>query len=264
MSGNPGLPFGRTSTDVAELKQLIDVETASELAANSGVENAHERVTAFVECLPQLLSWLEEHGRRYPWRNTTDPWRVYVSEILLQRTRGDAVEDIYEEVFTRFPGPEQLYRASESEIEDAVYSLGFTNHRTRTLQEVGELLWEEHEGVVPNSVEELKEPWRVGDYSARACQIFARGEALALVDTNFARVVGRVLGYEMPSQPHKSDEVYALLGALVPDNPSLARAFNLAILDLGALVCTPENPDCPRCPLNECCAYAESQGNSTN
>lgn len=262
MSGDPALPFGRTSTDAAELTQLIDVETAVEQAATGGVENAHERVTAFVECLPRLLSWLDEHGRRYPWRNTTDPWRVYVSEILLQRTRGDAVAGIYEEVFTRFPGPEQLYRASESEIEDTVYSLGFTNHRTRTLQEVGELVWEEHDGRVPDSVAELKEPWRVGEYSARACQIFARGEALALVDTNFARVVGRVLDYEMPSQPHKSDEVYALLEALVPDDPSLARAFNLAILDLGALVCTAENPDCPRCPLNAGCAYYESQSSS--
>lgn len=118
-----------------------------------------------------------------------------------------------------------------------MYSLGFVNHRTRTLQEVAELVYEQYDGTVPDSVSVLKEPWRVGDYSARACQIFARGEALALVDTNFARVVGRVLGYEMPGQPHKSDEVYSLLGALVPDDPALARAFNLAILDLGALVC---------------------------
>lgn len=109
MSTDLSLPFGRTSTDAAELKQLIDIEAATELAEQGGVSNAEARVIAFIECIPRLLSWLEDNGRRYPWRNTTDPWRVYLSEILLQRTRGDAVEGIYEEFFTQFPGPEHLY-----------------------------------------------------------------------------------------------------------------------------------------------------------
>jgi A/G-specific adenine glycosylase len=72
-------------------------------------------------------------------------------------------------------------------------------------------------------------------------------------------VIGRGLGYDMPTQPHKSDTVYDLMGALTPDNPALARAFNLAILDLGAKVCTPGDPDCKACPLQPGCVYADDQ-----
>lgn len=249
------LPFGRTQVTTDELYSYIDIDGAIKSAARGGVTSPEERIINFVTELPALLSWLEQHGRTYPWRDTTDPWRVYTSEILLQRTRGDAVNEIYSEFFSQFPDPEALNDATEEEIRDVVHSLGFVNHRTRTLLDVGRILCEDYDGEVPDSLEELKRPWRVGDYSARACQIFSRGEPLALVDVNFARVIGRVLGYEMPQQPHKSDNVYSLLDSLVPSDPALARAFNLAILDLGALVCTTGNPECELCPINAICHF---------
>lgn len=249
------LPFGRTEVSVDELRTLIDIEAAVELAADGEVEGPEERVNEFVKCVPDLLSWLEMEGRRYPWRQTADPWRVYIAEILLQRTRGDAVDKIYTEFMNQFPDPESLHAAQESEIRELIHTLGFVNHRTRTLRDVGEIFVSEYGGKVPNSVEGLKKPWRVGDYSARACQLFSRGAPMALVDANFARVFERLLGYVMPRQPHKSSEVYALLDALVPSDPDLARAFNLAVLDLGALICTPENPACESCPVNIACNY---------
>jgi len=79
--------------------------------------------------------------------------------------------------------------------------------------------------------------------------IFAFHEPMALVDTNFARVGERVFGYNMPSQPHKSEEVYQFFDALMPDNPGLCRALNLALLDLADAICTPSDPSCPSCPL---------------
>lgn len=251
------LPFGRTSVSSNELRRLIDVHAAADLAREGGVANAEKRIQELIEHLPALLEWLEEHGRRYPWRKTTDPWKIYVTEVLLQRTRADAVDNIYDDFFDRFPGPTELANDDESDIRNMVHSLGFVNHRTRTLREVADLCVSH--GGVPDPLDTLKEPWRVGDYSARACQLFARGQPLALVDANFARVIGRVLGYDMPSQPHKSDDVYALLDGLVPAEPAVARAFNLAILDLGALVCTPENPNCESCPINEACTYYQTK-----
>lgn len=185
-----------------------------------------------------------------------------MTEILLQRTRADAVHEIYDDFFTRFPEPEALRDADEEEIRSTVRPLGFVNHRTRTLQEVAKLVCDEHGGGVPDDLDELKRPWRVGPYSARACQVFARGKTLALVDSNFARVMKRVLRYEMPKQPHKSDEVYTLLDSFVPSDPDLARAFNLAILDLGALICTPSSPACNDCPLQEGCYYYEAMAES--
>lgn len=260
MNSDEHFPFGRTDVSVEEIADLVDTERAAEIAEKNGVKDASERMRNLISKVPGLLRWLERHGRIYPWRETTDPWRVLVSEILLQRTRADAVAGTYNGFFERFPDPGSLNAASEEEVRDTVEPLGFVNHRVRTLKDVARIIVGEHGGDIPDSLEELKEPWRVGEYSARACQLFARGKPLALVDVNFARVFGRVLGVDMPSQPHRSVEVYALIDALVPGDPGIARAFNLAILDLGSQVCTPESPDCESCPLQACCDFWERNG----
>jgi A/G-specific adenine glycosylase len=241
------------------MTELVRVDRASQLLHENGKPDSEIQIRSFIQTVPDLLDWLEQHGREFPWRYTTDPWRVYVSEILLQRTRGGAVAAIYDEFFNRFPDPETLYRADEEEIHDVVSSLGFGNQRTRTLQDVAELCHCEYGGDVPQDLEVLKQPWRVGPYSARACLQFAFNEPHALVDANVARVIERVLDYEMPTQPHKSDTVYELMECLVPDDPEIARAFNLALLDLGALICTPDKPQCPACPLEDCCAFAATK-----
>jgi len=212
-------------------------------------------IDEFLSLLPDLLIWLEKNGRVYPWRQTTDPWRVYCSEILLQRTRGDTVETVYDDFFGQFPHDEALYSAADEEIREIIEPLGFGNQRTRTLREVAELVHVEHDGDFPDSENELKKPWRVGPYSARATLIFAFNRALSLVDSNFARVLSRFSGCELPNQPHKSDSVYRVFDGLVPSDPGLARSFNLALLDLGAMVCTPSSPHCRACPLSAgCCS----------
>jgi A/G-specific adenine glycosylase len=258
-SSGPVLPFGQTATSETELVQYIDYESACKLLAENGVQDPEQRISKFVEHLPALLAWLERNGRRFPWRATTAPWQVYLSEILLQRTRARAVDTIYDQFFKSFPDPATLRAATDEEITAQIESLGFGNQRTRTLNEVAELLVTEHEGEVPRSLDELQRPWRVGPYSARATMLFAFHEPLALVDTNFARVFGRLFGYEMPDQPHKSETVYQLLDALVPETAGLCRAFNLAILDLADAICTPAEPACNRCPLADRCAYASEQ-----
>lgn len=250
------LPFGRTGLGRAEARKLIDIQHVAEILEEQGVADAEDEVEALVDRVPVLLQWLAENGREYPWRYTTDPWHIYVSEILLQRTRGDAVEQVYGPFFNRFSEPEDIVAASDREIRGMIGSLGFGNQRTRTLREVGEFLQTEHSGAVPNSLEALKQPYRVGPYSARACKLFAFGEPVGLVDANFARIFGRVFGLDLPSQPHKSTWFHDLMEALVPDEPEAARAFNLACIDLGALVCTPEDPNCEECPLESACRYA--------
>lgn len=252
-------PFGRTEVTVDELRGRTDVDAASKELATAEVSNPDKAINSFLETVPSLLTWLAHHGREYPWRDTTDPWRIYATEILLQRTRSDAVANIYDEFFTNFPAPGTILETAEDRLQDIVHPLGFTNHRVRTLQEAAELCVQEHDGEVPADLESLQRPWRVGSYTARACLLFAYGEPLALVDTNTARITGRIFDYPLPAQPHKSARVYRLLDALVPDEASLARAFNLALLDLGALICTSESPDCINCPLADGCAYAEAR-----
>lgn len=253
------LPFGQTEITTTELRQLSDIDTATELLAEHGILDARHRIQGFIEVLPEFLSWLHTHGRDFPWRQTRDPWRVYISEILLQRTRASAVEDIYEQFFERFPGPAAIRASSEQEIQELVGSLGFGNQRTRTLKDVARILGEDHNDEVPESIDELKRPWRVGPYSARATLIFAFEHSLALVDANIARIIERVFDYDMPNQPHKSGFLYRFLDALMPADAAVARAVNLALLDLGDSVCIPSSPRCGECPIASGCQYWRDQ-----
>jgi A/G-specific adenine glycosylase len=251
----PVASFGRTDVKQATLTEQIGLESAERLLRAHNVKNPRERLEQFVVDLPVLLAWLEANGRLYPWRETTDPWRVYITEILLQRTRGDAVASVYDDFFAKYPDPESLHSAPRAEIKDTVQSLGFGNQRTRSLQESAALIVNEHNGSVPPSLEALKSPWRVGDYSARATLLFAFQQPQPLVDANIARIVGRYFDYPMPDQPHKQVDVYDLMRALTPTDPGVARGMYFAFLDLGAMICTPEAPKCNFCPLSDGCQY---------
>lgn len=253
------LPFGRTDLSPFQARSVIDVERAAEILDEQGIDEPENRVNSFVERVPALLDWLENNGRDFPWRHTKDPWQIYISEILLQRTRGSAVVEVYGPFFEKFPDAASICESDDGEIHEVIATLGFGNQRTRTLREVGDLVHHEHGGTVPEPLEELKRPYRVGPYSARACRMFAFGEPVALVDANFARVFGRVFGLELPAQPHKCGWLYDLIDALVPDDPGAARAFNLACIDLGALVCSPDSPDTGVCPLQPACRFASEE-----
>lgn len=252
------LPYGQTRVTAAEYEDLVDVDDILTHLDRGTATDPTPQVEGFVRAIPHLLEWLEQSGRDYPWRYTTDPWRVYATEILLQRTRADAVADIYEDFFDAFPSPEEVVKADEREVYDRVYSLGFGNQRTRSIREAAALCVNQYGGKVPADLDALQEPWRVGPYSARACLMFAFNKPLALVDSNIARIIERVFSYEMPQQPHKKDSVYALAETLIPSDPALARAINFAFLDLGALICTESDPSCENCPLNSCCIFGRN------
>lgn len=254
------LPFGQTRVTTGELLKSIDIETARRELSETDIQNPDEAINSFLETAPSLFVWLEDCGRDYPWRRTRDPWRIYATEILLQRTRSDAVANVYTKFFDRFPTASSILKQDADALRGIVRPLGFVNHRVRTLGEAAELCVHEYDGEVPADLETLQRPWRVGPYTARACLLFAFEEPLAIVDINTARITARVFDYPLPSQPHKSSRVYRFLDALVPNDPSLARAFNLALLDLGALICTSEDPDCIDCPLMNGCAYAKARG----
>lgn len=252
-------PYGKTEITAEEYEAQIDAEEIVDHLTKGTPGDPTSRVGSFIDTVPRLLDWLENSGRDYPWRHTTDPWRVYVTEILLQRTRADAVADIYEEFFARFPSPSALLESDEEAIYSQIKSLGFGNQRTRTLKEAAELCVIQYDGTVPADLDALQQPWRVGPYSARACLLFAFNQPLALVDSNIVRIIERVFGYQMPNQPHKKDSVYELVDTLIPDTPELARSVTFAFLDLGALICTEPHPKCEECPLNSCCLFVESE-----
>ena len=252
-------PYGKTEITAEEYEALVDAREIADHLTERTTGDPTPRVHAFIDTLPHLLDWLDISGRDYPWRHTTDPWRVYATEILLQRTRADAVADIYEDFFERFPSPQALVEATDETIYTQIRSLGFGNQRTRSLKEAANLCVNRYDGAVPADLDALQQPWRVGPYSARACLLFAFNQPIALVDSNIVRIIGRVFGYQMPSQPHKKDSIYELVDTLIPDTPDLARSITFALLDLGALICTEPSPKCDECPLHSCCLFVESQ-----
>lgn len=236
-----------------EIRELIERDSAIEQLEEMGAENPSTAIEEYIASVPDLLEWFDNNGREYPWRKTSDTWKILIAEIFLQRTRADAVSEVFPGFVEKYPDPESLYTADEQEVKSQIKSLGFVNQRTETLKALSRLLVEEYNGSIPENIDELKQSWRIGEYVVRAVKIFAREEPIPLVDSNIARIIGRTFDIDLPDQPHKSDELYELMDYLTPKGPKVTQKYYLALIDLGALVCTTENPDHDSCPFRNLC-----------
>lgn len=205
----------------------------------------------------RLLTWYSQNGRRFPWRETADPYAILIAEKLLQQTQArESVVEAYQALLTTYPSPEMLAGANLADVTAIVQPLGLA-YRAAELIELAAGLVSFHGGVVPKDLSSLMALTGVGDYSARAVLSFAFGYDVAVVDTNVARIFYRVFAIPgwMPSNPARKRSLIALATALIPAGQ--ARQFNLALLDLGALVCTSRVPDCASCPVLEYCEYGK-------
>lgn len=203
-----------------------------------------------------VLAWHQGRGRSFPWRESDDLYEVLVAEVLLQRTRGEHVLDVYREFLRRWPTPSALGTAREKTIARVIRPLGLAS-RARTLKELGRVV---SVVGVPSTPEELLELPGVGPYGAHAVPVFAAGAQLPLVDWVIARVLRRYFGRDSGSRPNADSELWALAARLV--SVGRARDLWLAVLDFGAEVCKPR-PLCVECPLrNECALGRKSVGTS--
>lgn len=193
----------------------------------------------------RLLEWWRSCERDFPWRREDAlPFEVLVAEVLLVRKRAEEVAPVYRAVLDRYPDLEALGQADRDELADLLRSLGFQNRRADALVRIARQCRED--GIPQGEADLLELPF-VGRYAASATRCFAFDEPVAIVDSNVARVYGRLLGVEEDPQ---SDELWDLADDLLPRQ---AREFNLALLDLGATVCKFDAPRCERCPLNDVC-----------
>lgn len=199
-----------------------------------------------------LLDWYASHRRELPWRETSDPYAVWVSEVMLQQTRVETVRAYYERWMQRFPTARALARASEQDVLHAWQGLGYYS-RARNLWRGARVVVDEHGGELPRSVEGLRTLPGIGPYSAGAIASIAHGERTPLVDGNVVRVLCRLFALRGdPTRAPLGRELWRIAGELVPgDRPG---DFNQALMELGATVCTPRAPDCARCPLRRACA----------
>jgi A/G-specific adenine glycosylase len=202
-----------------------------------------------------LLAWFARHARDLPWRRTRDPYRVLVSEVMLQQTQVDRVLPKYLAFLEAFPSVEALAAAPTAEVIRMWAGLGY-NRRAVNLQRAARAVVEERGGQFPREVEELLRLPGIGPYTAGAVACFAFERDVAFVDTNIRRVLRRVGFGPDRAEPEPSErEILALGAGLIP--AGRGWDWNQAIMELGALVCTASAPACRRCPLRAGCrAYA--------
>ena len=196
-----------------------------------------------------ILEWFRENGRVLPWRETRDPYAIWLSEIILQQTRIEQGKPYWERFMKRWPTVEALAQASEDEVLREWQGLGYYS-RARNLHEAAKQIVEM--GGFPKTVEGIKRLKGVGDYTAAAIGSIAFNLPVAVVDGNVYRVLARHYGIETPiNTTEGKKEFTALANSLLPANE--ASAFNQAMMDFGAIQCTPVNPQCTVCPLQETC-----------
>ena len=196
-----------------------------------------------------LIKWYKENGRSLPWRETRDPYAIWLSEIILQQTRVQQGWDYWQRFMHRWPTVEQLAAASEDEVLREWQGLGYYSRARNLLiaaRQVVEL------GGFPQTIEGIKSLKGVGDYTAAAIGSMAFDLPAAVVDGNVYRVLARHFGIATPINSTEGKKEFAALAqTLLP--PNEAAAYNQAIMDFGAVQCTPQSPRCLLCPLQESC-----------
>lgn len=203
------------------------------------------------------MSWYRSHARELPWRGISDPYRTWVSEVMLQQTRVAAVIDHYEEFLLRFPTILALALAAEAEVLAAWSGLGYYR-RARMLHKAAQFITEERGGLLPNTAVELRTLPGIGEYTCAAIASIAFGESIAVVDGNVERVLLRLTGRDEVGTAAGQAFVQAQAQLLVPrrrihERANAAGDHNQAMMELGATICLPKAPLCLHCPVYSMC-----------
>ena len=203
-----------------------------------------------------LLRWYDEHARDLPWRATTaSPWSVLVSEFMLQQTPVSRVLPVHEAWLTRWPTPAALAAEPTGEAVRAWGRLGYPRRALR-LHAAATAIVERHDGRVPDSYDDLLALPGVGDYTAAVVAAFAFGQRQVVLDTNVRRVLARAIGGEQLPRPSVTRAERDRALAVLPADEPTAATWSVAVMELGALVCTATDPHCAACPVLEQCAWA--------
>ncbi|MBK1791168.1 A/G-specific adenine glycosylase [Persicirhabdus sediminis] len=225
---------------------MADSSKIKPLALRHPIDNLPELHTA-------LLKWFASEGKTYPWRETTDPWSILVSEIMLQQTQIATVLDrgYYANFLARFPDPISIADADEEEILKAWEGLGYYR-RVRNLQNTARQIVTSHDNQFPTDHGQILDLPGVGPYTAGAVASFAFNQPEPIVDGNIARVLSRLFDFhgEVDSSAGQK-QIWAWAGQLV--HSKKARQWNSAIMELGQTYCSAKNPNCDGCPVWEFC-----------
>jgi len=198
-----------------------------------------------------LINWYQINKRPLPWRETRDPYKIWLSEVILQQTRVAQGTDYYHRFLVAFPDVQSLAAAAEQDVLKLWQGLGYYS-RARNLHHAAIEIVEKHNGIFPQSSSGLKKLKGIGDYTAAAIASICFDEPVAVLDGNVARVISRLYAIDtsVDSTEGKKIMTHLVNSLLDMHHPG---TFNQAVMELGALVCTPKSPSCNTCPLSYAC-----------
>jgi A/G-specific adenine glycosylase len=198
-----------------------------------------------------LLVWYQQNARALPWRTCSDPYCVWVSEIMLQQTRVETVLPYFEHWMKSFPHLEDAANASEQEILQIWEGLGYYS-RARNFHKALQIVRDQYQAIIPENIETLQKLPGVGRYTAAAIASIAFHQDQATLDGNIRRVFSRVFDIDLPARsPQAEKRLWLLAGEHLPAGQ--AGEYNQALMDLGAGICLPRNPRCDDCPVGALC-----------
>lgn len=202
-----------------------------------------------------LLNWYKTEKRALPWRESSDPYIIWISEIILQQTRVAQGMDYFYRFTRRFPDVASLAEAEEDEVLKYWQGLGYYS-RARNLHAAAKTIMDKFGGVFPKDYKDILSLKGIGEYTAAAIVSFAWNRPYPVVDGNVFRVLSRLYAIDTPIDTTGGKKAFTQLAGIIM-NPDKAGMHNQAIMEFGALQCVPQNPDCETCPLKErCAAYA--------
>lgn len=206
----------------------------------------------------RLITWQKQHGRHdLPWQNTTDPYAIWVSEIMLQQTQVAAVIGYYSKFMRRFPTIADLANATQDEVLQYWSGLGYYS-RARNLHNAAQTIMDEHGGSFPQDFETIQGLSGIGRSTAAAIASFAFNQVQTILDGNVKRVLTRHFAIEgWPGSPKIEKQLWTLAEQLLPQTDMVA--YTQGLMDLGATLCTRSKPQCGRCPLSTSCAALQQQ-----
>ena len=204
-----------------------------------------------------LISWYKKNYRKLPWRNTNEPYIIWVSEIILQQTRVDQGLPYFKNFIERFPSLASLAKSTEEEVLNQWQGLGYYS-RARNMHYTAKYIFNHLDGIFPNKYKELIKLKGIGDYTASAIASFSFNEPKAVIDGNVYRVLSRVFGILNDiNSKEGQNRIKNLADSLLPKNEH--ATYNQAIMEFGALICTPKAPKCETCVVADIC-YAKEKG----
>ena len=204
-----------------------------------------------------LISWYKKNYRKLPWRNTNEPYIIWVSEIILQQTRVDQGLPYFKNFIEKFPSLASLAKSTEEEVLNQWQGLGYYS-RARNMHYTAKYIYNHLDGIFPNKYKELIKLKGIGDYTASAIASFSFNEPKAVIDGNVYRVLSRVFGILNDiNSKEGQNRIKNLADSLLPKNEH--ATYNQAIMEFGALICTPKAPKCETCVVADIC-YAKEKG----